>query len=302
MFPKNMIIYRFNRDIEFNPVKLEQQLAEFKLTPCGSQDKQKFGWASALPGCEMFTHVSGGHILIRAGREEKILPASCIKKLVNEKVAEIEEQEGRPLKKREKDDIRDDVIMDKLPTAFIRESFTNVIIYPSSGIIVVDASSHKKAEDVLALLRKTMGSLPVVPLIPQVAVETTLTEWVRSGDVPAGFQVGCSAEMQSIMEDKGTVKLKNNELTSEAVHQHIAENKVVTALEIDWQERITFHLKHTMAISRVKFCDDILSQNEDIPRESRAARLDADFALASGEVLAFINSLVDVLGGLPKED
>lgn len=302
MFPKNIIIYRVNRDIKFDPATLEQQLDEFKLTPCGSQDKQKFGWVSALPACGMLTHTSDGNIMIRAGKEEKILPASCIMKLVNERVAVMEAEEGRPLKKREKDDIRDEVVMDKLPTAFVRESFTSVIIYPESGFIVVDASSHKKSEDALALLRKTMGSLPAVPLIPQVAVETTLTEWVKSGEVPTGYTVGNIAELKSILDDGGTVKLKNEELTSDAVHQHIAESKVITALELNWQERINFVLKDSMQIARVSFCDELIAQNEDIPREDRSARLDADFALASGEVLAFINSIVDVLGGIGSID
>jgi recombination associated protein RdgC len=301
MFPKNIIIYRVNRDIKFDPATLEQQLDEFKLTPCGSQDKQKFGWVSALPACGMFTHVSGGHILIRAGKQEKILPASCIMKLVNERVAVMEAEEGRPLRKAEKDDIRDDIVMDKLPTAFIKETFTNVFIFPVDGLIVVDTSTHKKAEDTLALLRKSMGSLPCIPLIPQIAVETTLTEWVKTGDVPSGYEIGNAADMKSILDDGGTVKLKNNELTSDAVHQHIEEDKMVIALELSWQDRISFVLKENMQLSRVNFGDVITDQNEDIPREEVHARMDADFALAAGEMLALINSLINVLGGLDEE-
>ncbi|GHX29994.1 DNA recombination-dependent growth factor C [Vibrio cholerae] len=77
---------------------------------------------------------------------------------------------------------------------------------------------------------------------------------------------------------------------------------MVIALELSWQDRISFVLKENMQLSRVNFGDVITDQNEDIPREDRAARLDADFALASGEVLAFINSLVDVLGGIGSID
>lgn len=301
MFPKNMIIYRVNRDLVFATEKLEQQLSEFKLTPCGSQDKQKFGWVSALPKGQMFTHLSGGNILLRSCKQEKLLPAACINKLVKEKVDFMEAEEGRPLKKTERDNIRDDVIMDKLPTAFIKETFTNVFIFPSDGLIVVDASTHKKAEDVLALLRKSMGSLPVVPLIPQVAIETTLTEWVKSGDVPAGYTIGNAADMKLILDDGGTVKLKNNELTSDAVHQHIAEDKMVVALELNWQSSINFVLKESMAISRVSFGSALLDQNADIPREDVHARMDADFALAAGEIQVLIKSLIDVLGGLDEE-
>ncbi len=299
MFPKNMTIYRVNCD--FNIEKLERQLEEFKLLPLGSQDKQKFGWVSALPKAQMFTHLSGGHILIRSCKQEKLLPAACINKLVKEKVDYMEAQEGRPLKKAEKDDIRDDVVMDKLPTAFIKETFTNVFIFPADGLIVVDTSTHKKAEDTLALLRKSMGSIPCIPLIPQIAVETTLTEWVKTGDVPSGYEIGNAADMKSILDDGGTVKLKNNELTSDAVHQHIEENKMVIALELSWQDRISFVLKENMQLSRVNFGDVITDQNEDIPREDVHARMDADFSLAAGEMLALIKSLIDVLGGLDEE-
>ena len=135
MFPKNLIIYRVHRDVQFNPDVMEKQLAEFALTPIGSQDKQKFGWVPALPGGELFTHSSGGNILLRSCKQEKLLPASCINKLVQEEIERLEALEGGSLKKSEKAAIKDDIIMDVLPTALIKESFTSLFILPSQGLI-----------------------------------------------------------------------------------------------------------------------------------------------------------------------
>lgn len=302
MFPKNLIIYRVNRDVQFNPDVMEKQLAEFALTPIGSQDKQKFGWVPALPSGELFAHSSGGNILLRSCKQEKLLPAGCINKLVQEKVDQLEAEQGRPLKKREKADIKDDIIMDALPTAFIRESFTSLYILPSQGVIVVDASSHCKAEDALALLRKTLGSLPVVPLLPNTPVETTLTQWVKDGSTPSGFSIGNSAVMRSIVEKGAQVTLKHEELSAQSVLKHIEENKVVTSLSMDWQERISFTLKDNMAITRVSFSDDLKDQNGDIPREDKLARLDADFILISGELTVFISELISALGGIMDQE
>lgn len=302
MFPKNLIIYRVNRDVKFNPDEMEKQLAEFALTPIGSQDKQKLGWVLALPGGELFVHYSGDNILLRSCKQEKLLPASCINKLVQEKVEQLEAQQGRPLKKREKADIKDDIIMDALPTAFIKESFTSLYILPSQGVIVVDASSHGKAEGALALLRKTLGSLPVVPLLPNTPVETTLTQWVKDGTTPSGFSIGSSAAMRSIVEKGAQVTLKHEELSAQSVLKHIEENKVVTSLSMDWQERISFTLKDSMAITRVSFSDDLKDQNGDIPREDKLARLDADFTLISGELTVFITELTSALGGIMDQE
>lgn len=295
---KNILVYRLNKEIALSMDELEQQLTSLAFTPCSSQDMTRTGWVSPMGDRgEALIHVAGKQVMMCARKEDKILPATVIKQALQDKVEKLEGEQGRKLKKTEKATLKDEVVHTLLPRAFSKFSQTFIWLDLEKQLVIVDSGSAKRAEDNLALLRKTLGSLPVVPLNFNESVELKMTEWVRSGELPAGFTLMDEAELKAVLDEGGVIRCKKQELVSDEIATHIEAGKFVTKLSVDWEDRLQFMLCDDGSIKRIKFSETLREQNDDIDKADFAQRFDADFILMTGELSALIQRVTEVLGG-----
>lgn len=295
---KNVMVYRLTRDLDVTAEQMEQQLAANAFTPCGSQDMAKSGWVAPMGAkSDALTHTAGDQILVCIRKEEKMLPSSVVKQELQGKIEQLENEQSRKLRKTEKDALKDEVMHTLMPRAFSRFSQTSLWLDTANGLVMVDAASAKKAEDCLALLRKSLGSLPVVPLALEKPIEMTLTEWVRGGEPAEGFVIQDEAELKALLEDGGIIRCKKQDLASDEIAVHIEAGKLVTKLALDWRERVQFVMADDGTLKRLKFADALREQNDDIDREDVAGRFDADFILMTGELSALIGETIAALGG-----
>lgn len=298
MFFKNLQIYRFTRPLEQDIDTLERNLEEFKFKPCGSQDISKLGWVFPMgKSGSMFTHLADKQILICLKKEEKMLPAGVIKDQLNERVEAIELEQGRGLKKKEKDSLKEEIVMQLLPRAFSRTSHTFAWIDPEASMLYVDASSTRKSEELISLLRKTLGSLPVVPIQLKNQADVIMTDWLTEGNIPANFALEDEAELCSALEGGGIIRCKQQDLLSDEIKNHLSADKFVTKLALCWADSISFIIGEEFALKRIKFADVLQEQNEDIDKDDFAARFDADFALMTGEIRQLIPAVLEAFGG-----
>ncbi|MBN7798725.1 recombination-associated protein RdgC [Parahaliea mediterranea] len=298
MWFKNLRAYRLTSPFDLSAEQLEEQLAGKAFQPCSPAQPLSVGWVPALgEGTGALVHAVNGRYLLRLKREEKILPSSVVRELLEEKVELIEAEQGRKVYRKERQTLKDEIVQDCLPRAFTRSNGLYAYIDTRSSWVFVDAATATRAEELLNLLRECIGSLPVT--LPQVnnAPTAAMTGWLTHQNLPDDFALGEECELREPGEEGGVVRCRGVDLLGEEVETHLNAGKLVARLSLNWEERLSLVMAEDLCLRRLKFADELMKENEDLPEADRAARLDADFALMSDAISVLQARVIALFGG-----
>jgi recombination associated protein RdgC len=298
---RNLRIYRFQQPFNVTAEDLDRALRQSAFRACGPLETHAMGWEPPLGrDGQTLVHAANGCLMVCARREERLLPASVVREVLADRVAEIEDAESRQLKRKEQAQLRDQITTELMPQAFTRSTRQFAYIDPGQQLLFVDSASAPRAEELMTLLRESLGSFNVRPLDTATAPASVLTSWV-SDQPPADFTLMDECELREPAEGGGVVRCKQVELAGPEVETHLAAGRQIVRLAIEWDEQLACVLSDDLVVRRLRFLDLVQQEADDAHSDDAAANFDAEFAILNAELSRFIPRLIEVMGGLPEE-
>ncbi len=299
MWFKNLRIYLLQQPFNLTQEALTERLQGKGFQPCGSHDVSSVGWDSPVGRqAEILVHEIGGCQLICARQEDKLLPSAVVNELVDEKLALIEQEEGRKVGRKERTELREDTYQQLLPQAFSRHTRQYAMIDKQQGWILVDAASANKAESLISLLRETLGSLPVKPWESHVSPAHVMTEWLKNPLQHPGFTLLDSCELKDRSDESSVLRCKGQDLTADEMLAHLEAGKDVVKLSVEWDEHLSCLLDADLSVKRLRFLDLIQEQAADHQVSGEMDAFDSQFSLMTLEFRRFLPKLFELFGGV----
>lgn len=299
MWFKNIRFYCFNKPFALSAEALEEKLLSEAFVEGTNYGKSRTGWVSPLgKEGESLTHVVGNYIMLCMRKDEKLLPASVVNDALAEKVEELEKKEARKLSRKEKLQLKDDVIATLLPRAFSRTRKVFAYLAPKEDLLIVNSSSATVAEEFISNLRESLETLPVTLPVSKLSPSDIMTRWLERQSASDGFSINQECELFNPLEDSNVVRCKGQDLASEEIQAHLNAGKQVKKLAVVWNDTLSCVIGADLGVSRLKFEDMILERAEETDAESAAQQFDQDFAIMSLEVAKFMKSLSAAFGGI----
>lgn len=289
---KAIRVYQFTQPFTM-PENIDELVAAYQFHECQKHQLATFGFVPVIGEC--MTGRAGASVVFKARKQTKILPASEIARKLDDHAATYQHEHGRPMPRKERSAIKEDIVHQMLPVAFSR--YETTWAWVNDQRLYVAVTGHARAEDFNALLRGALGSLPVKPWGGEQPGEVHFTQWLQTQEPPAPFELSTAAKLCGTGDSPARVTLKDQLLTGDEVASMIQHGKLCVEVELYCAERCAVTVTSDYALKGIKWHDTVHERNDDMVGSSAADQMDADLHLYCGEVIALVDELSGALQG-----
>lgn len=277
MWFNQLSFYPLNKDNLPTKEQLQQALSEAEFAECQGLDWFSEGFYKPVSFDDGLVFAAEKSFLISLKKQEKVLPSGVIKETLDEKIANIEQEELRQIGRKEKQALKEQIIDDLLPKAFTQSNRICALFDLERGLLLINSASPTKAEALLSKLRQALGGLEAVLPRTKTSPSSLMTDWLLAGEAAGTFELDSDCEQKGSGDLAPTVRISKQNLTDEEVTNHVKNGKTVTQLGLVWDNKIRFILTSSMTLKRVCFLDilqdEASQQGDDAPSLAQANQI-----------------------------
>jgi recombination associated protein RdgC len=293
MLFKNLFVYRLPDNWTWTAAALEKQLGEHALRPCAPFEMSCRGWQPVTKGGRLL-HTIGQNHMLSLGTNQKLLPASIIRQIAEERAEVQAAEQGFPVGRRQMREIKAKVADELRARALTRRTTTRAWIDARSGWFVIDAAGAARAEAVLESLVTTLDSFVPIPLEAARSPHAFMGAWLVQGDAPGRFTIDDELELQTADQTKATIRYARHPLDGKDIRAHLAAGKYPTRLGLTWNGRVSFVLTDKLNLKRIEFLE-LGTDQTDGQDVDPAEQFDIDFAVMAGELSKLLADLAQLI-------
>jgi recombination associated protein RdgC len=293
---RNIIAYQIPHGWPYSAVEMTLFLSRRQFVGCGPMDVAATGFVPPRDEAALCEPIAGRYLLCHQ-HEEKLLPTSVVNEYVEIKCEELEQAQGYKPGRKQRKGLKEQVIAELLPQAFTKKRRTLAWINAERGWLIVEASSAKRAEDVLSDMRKALDVLPVQPLQTHENPIRIMREWLHDGEATGAFTIDQDCELISLGTDEGAVRYVNCYLGGEDVRMHLDGGKLPSMLGLTFDDRVSFIVTERLELRRIVLLD-VVAERATQDADNAIELFDGQFTLAASEIEGALDALVGEMGGL----
>ncbi|HFC8540934.1 TPA: recombination-associated protein RdgC [Neisseria lactamica] len=275
---------------------LSDKLAQSGFARCQGLDWFSEGFAAPVPFSPDPVFPADYTWRVALKKEEKVLPAGVIRDILDEKIAEIQDNEARNVGRKEKQELKEQITDDLLPRAFTRSSRTEAVFDTRRGYLLVNNAASAKAENILTKLREALGGLEASLPNTKQSPSSLMTGWLLQGHCEGGFELDSDCELKGAGDAAPVVKISKQDLTDDEVVQHVKNGKTVTRLGLVWREQIAFILTQDFTLKRIQYLDVLQEEAENSGGDAAGLAFASQILMAEA-VGTMLEELIAYLGG-----
>ncbi|MBS0445881.1 MAG: recombination-associated protein RdgC [Proteobacteria bacterium] len=294
---KNALVYRIDLWEPPTQADIAQRLERGRFAECAPTQPEAVGWVEPRGEKQgALLESVAGQLILRLCTESKPVPAGVVRQQLDARLDRIEAETGRRPKGKAKRELKEQIVHDLLPRAFPKRATTTVWIDLAARLVLIDASSPKKADTLVTRLVDLFGGLRLSPLQTSLSPATAMSAWLTDKEAPPRFTIDRDCELKQPDSEKAAVRYARHTLDIDEVGEHIRQGKLPTQLAMTWSSRVSFVLTEGLVLKKIKLLDVVLENSASAGGADGG--FEADVAIVTGELRLLLPDLLEALGGV----